>query len=34
VFGMGGLNDMFYGSAAEQHRVGQLVDELWLAVKP
>jgi hypothetical protein len=34
VLGMGGLNDVYYGSSAEQRRVGQLVDEMWVAVKP
>lgn len=34
VLGMGGLTDMHYGSAAEQQRVGQLIDEMWAAVRP
>jgi len=34
VLGMGGLTDLYYGSPAEQERVGQLIDEMWAAVKP
>ena len=34
VPGMGGLTEMFYGSTADQHRIEQLIDQMWAAIKP